>query len=183
MANTDTSNRKNVKRKHAEGSVMKDITISTKKKKISAETAAIHENSPKDGKHKKRVERGKGSGRMRRHLKDAKTSTNEVVTMDDENLDEHTKLLTSVTGKMERLPLYEGGESEDKEGGEEEGVEEGEQAAGVSGEEEKGENKGVGKEAAAQYLQLWNSHRDKWTFKKKTQYWLLQNMLDKKKVC
>lgn len=168
------------KRKHAESSIIKE-TVSIKRKKISAEAAAIRKNSPKNGKPKKHVERGNTSGRKWKHLRDTKTSTNEVVTMDDEDLDEHTKLLTSVTGKMQRLPLYDDGQSQQRE--REEG-EMKEQVAGVSGEEKGLESKkGVTKEAASQYLQLWNSNRDKWTFKKKTQYWLLQNMFDKKKVC
>lgn len=39
------------------------------------------------------------------------------------------------------------------------------------------------KETALEYLKLWSEERDKWSFKKKTQFWLLQNMYQKSKVC
>lgn len=38
------------------------------------------------------------------------------------------------------------------------------------------------KEAALDYLKKWSEERDKWSFKKKTQFWLLQNMYRKSKV-
>lgn len=175
MATIDKNSQKNGKRKHTEEAVVKDST-SSKRKKPRVETAAIDTKRQKNGKQNHTETNSSSSGR-KKHLH-AKASTSEVVTMDEEDLDEHTQLLSSVTGKMERLPLYEEGQEEV-----EEGVEKGtkEREAGV-GDEERGENKGVSKEAAAQYLTLWNSQRDKWTFKKKTQYWLLQNMFDKKKV-
>ena len=41
---------------------------------------------------------------------------------------------------------------------------------------------GVSQESALEYLQLWKEERERWSFKKKTQYWLLQNMYDRTKV-
>ena len=38
-------------------------------------------------------------------------------------------------------------------------------------------------EVALDYLHLWNTDRKLWSFRKKTQYWLLQNLYDKKQVC
>ena len=32
------------------------------------------------------------------------------------------------------------------------------------------------------YLHLWNDDKETWSFKKNTQYWLLNNMYDKKQV-
>ena len=40
----------------------------------------------------------------------------------------------------------------------------------------------VTQESALEYLCLWKEEREKWSFKKKTQYWLLQNMYDRTKV-
>lgn len=84
--------------------------------------------------------------------------------------DEHARLLESVTGLMEKMPLEE--EEVSSVSMEQEGGGEGEDAAST----------GVDKLAAAEYLGLWNGNRKKWSFKKKTQYWLLQNMYDKKKA-
>ena len=42
--------------------------------------------------------------------------------------------------------------------------------------------KGTDRESALHYLQQWDSDRDNWSFKKKTQYWLLQNACDKSQV-
>lgn len=39
------------------------------------------------------------------------------------------------------------------------------------------------KETALEYLKMWSEEREKWSFKKKTQFWLLQNMYYKSKVC
>ena len=41
---------------------------------------------------------------------------------------------------------------------------------------------GVNQETALEYLRLWKEDRERWSFKKKTQYWLLQNMYDRTKV-
>lgn len=41
---------------------------------------------------------------------------------------------------------------------------------------------GVSQESALEYLRLWKEERERWSFKKKTQYWLLQNMYDRTKV-
>ena len=40
----------------------------------------------------------------------------------------------------------------------------------------------VSQESALEYLRLWKEERERWSFKKKTQYWLLQNMYDRTKV-
>lgn len=39
-----------------------------------------------------------------------------------------------------------------------------------------------GRDSALEYLRLWDEDKAKWTFKKKTQFWLLQNMYNKSKV-
>lgn len=129
----------------------------------------------KSGKRKSSLANNSASSKKRKHFH-AKGSTNEVVTMDESDIDEHTRLLSSVTGKMERLPMQE--DTHEDEG---EDVEEGTKEPPASGEEREG-TAGMDKEAAAQYLALWSTQRDKWTFRKKTQYWLLQNMYDKKMV-
>ena len=41
---------------------------------------------------------------------------------------------------------------------------------------------GTDRVSALHYLQQWDSDRDNWSFKKKTQYWLLQNVCDKAQV-
>ena len=41
---------------------------------------------------------------------------------------------------------------------------------------------GVGKEAALQYLHLWDNNRSCWCFRKKAQFWLLQNMYEEDQV-
>ena len=41
---------------------------------------------------------------------------------------------------------------------------------------------GVSQESALEYLRLWKEERERWSFKKKTQYWLLQHMYDRTKV-
>ena len=41
---------------------------------------------------------------------------------------------------------------------------------------------GVSQESALEYLRLWKEERERWSFKKKTQYWLLQNMYERTKV-
>ncbi len=38
------------------------------------------------------------------------------------------------------------------------------------------------KECALEYLRLWDEEKRKWSFKKKTQFWLLQNMYRSSKV-
>ena len=38
------------------------------------------------------------------------------------------------------------------------------------------------RENALEYVKLWNSNREHWSFKKKYQIWLLKNMYDKSKV-
>ena len=38
------------------------------------------------------------------------------------------------------------------------------------------------KEVALHYLHLWHKDREKWCFRKKPQFWLLQNMYDKTQV-
>lgn len=92
---------------------------------------------------------------------------------------EHAELLSSVTGQIQRLPLYEESREEEEET-------EGRDNVGGDDVENTGENTeeitGVDKLTAAEYLMLWDSDRDKWSFKKKTQFWLLKNMYDKKKV-
>lgn len=160
-----------------------------KKKKILVETAT-DKNSSKERKHtgtsasKTTVAHGKCrhtrdgiSSKRKKHLH-TKALTSEVVTENKDDLDEHTRLLSSVTGKMEHLPLqYEDGH--DQVEGEKEGEEEEDEVTEHGTGDISEEKKGLDKYAAAQYLELWNSQRDKWTFRKKTQYWLLQNMFDR----
>ena len=45
-----------------------------------------------------------------------------------------------------------------------------------------GNDGGCEGERALQYLAAWDRDRDNWSFRKKTQHWLLQNAYDKKKV-
>ena len=40
----------------------------------------------------------------------------------------------------------------------------------------------VGREAALQYLHVWEDERSSWCFKKKAQFWLLQNMYEEDQV-
>ena len=46
----------------------------------------------------------------------------------------------------------------------------------------KDQKSGVGREAALQYLHLWEDERSNWCFKKKAQLWLLQNMYEEDQV-
>lgn len=41
---------------------------------------------------------------------------------------------------------------------------------------------GMDRETALDYLRQWDSDRSKWAFRKKSQYWLLQNACDKSQV-
>lgn len=41
---------------------------------------------------------------------------------------------------------------------------------------------GIDREIALDYLRQWDSDRSKWAFRKKSQYWLLQNACDKSQV-
>lgn len=84
---------------------------------------------------------------------------------------EHAQLLDSVTGQIKKLLPFE----EEEEEKTTEGTKEHDSS-------EELEREGIDKLAAAEYLVLWETDRRKWSFKKKTQYWLLQNMYDKKKV-
>ena len=87
----------------------------------------------------------------------------------DSDAIEHAQLLGSVTGHIKKLPLEKDGEPETcKKTSEVDGIDK--QTAGVD------------KQMAADYLILWDTNRRKWSFKKKTQYWLLQNMYEKQKV-
>jgi len=85
-----------------------------------------------------------------------------------EDVDEHSALLGAVTGQLQRLPL-EGSVCESD-------------CKGKGHQEERLDKDLAVKRVAAEYLVLWSTKRDCWSFKKKTQYWLLQNMYDKKKV-
>jgi len=46
----------------------------------------------------------------------------------------------------------------------------------------KDQKSGVGREAALEYLHLWEDERSSWCFKKKAQFWLLQNMYEEDQV-
>ena len=94
----------------------------------------------------------------------------------DETSDEHAQMLGSITGQMDLPSVSEpqGEVSSDTE------AQEGEPVRGAENEPPSGSK--VDKLSAAEYLTLWSERRKKWSFKKKTQYWLLQNMYDKKKV-
>ncbi len=90
-----------------------------------------------------------------------------LATSNEEDLNDHTELLSSVTGQMRRLPLYK------------------DEPCGEVAEDDclpESDTGGDEKSNASQYLTQWHSHRKEWAFRKKTQYWLLQNMYDKKKV-
>lgn len=107
---------------------------------------------------------------------------------DDSAEEEHCKLLGLVTGQMKRLPLQEGpgegGMEEDHVGMPKKRKRRGERKGDVTCAGIKKEMGGsVDQESASEYLTLWDTDRCKWSFKKKTQYWLLQNMYDKQKVC
>jgi hypothetical protein len=181
MADTEKNSQRSGKRKHTEKAGGKSSSLSKRKKPL-AETIIGDNDGQKKGKHRHdKIKKNAATSSKRRKHSYTRTPTAEVATMDEEDLDEHTRLLSSVTGKMERLPLLhkdgrQKGEEEEKE------EEEGKAIEPTAGVDHAESNGGVGKDAAAQYLLLWNLQRDQWTFKKKTQYWLLQNMFDKKKV-
>ena len=80
---------------------------------------------------------------------------------------EYVELLGSITGQMKKLPT----EQKAKE------VE-----VGVCNGDKEASGGGVGKQVAANYLIMWDTNRGEWSFKKKIQYWLLQNMYYKQKV-
>ena len=102
-----------------------------------------------------------------------------------EEAEDHSKLLGLVTGQMKRLPLH--GSDVEKE--EKKVITPKKKRSGRKGEkknDEDGQRKAGGSvdsKSASEYLMLWDTDRCNWSFKKKTQYWLLQNMYDKQKVC
>ncbi len=92
--------------------------------------------------------------------------------------DEHAQLLGSVTGQIGRLPL----EGEEASSVEENVSESEKQDCGSDEKKSKKETSGVDKWVALNYLSVWDTNRERWSFKKKVQYWLLQNMYNKDEV-
>ena len=101
-----------------------------------------------------------------------------------DSVEEHSRLLGQVTGQIQRLPLEDKTEVNEAEtsrkkrkrrGGDYVGQE---RTEGLTNREESS----VDKTSASQYLELWDSDRANWSFRKKTQYWLLQNMYFKHSV-
>lgn len=110
---------------------------------------------------KKRKGEKQNSAHRKKQRKSTSAAEETVVGHDDQ---QHAELLKSVTGQMNKMsPAMEAAAQE----------------PAIAASTPEG---GVDKEAAAEYLLLWDSHREKWSFKKKTQYWLLQNMYDTQKV-
>lgn len=109
----------------------------------------------------------------------------------DTTEEDHIRLLGLVTGQMQKLPFEGGGEGEMEEeqvhmpkkkrrGRQSRETKEEKWSSCVDQAEPGGS---VDKSSALEYLILWDTNRCKWSFKKKTQYWLLQNMYDRQKVC
>jgi len=99
--------------------------------------------------------------------------------------EEHLRLLGKVTGQMQKLPLEDGpDESEvditsdtpNKKKKTNSGTPQNIKAV------PKGEKSTVDKASASEYLEQWDRDRRNWSFKKKTQYWLLRNMFFKAHV-
>lgn len=122
--------------------------------------------------------------RMSTLLKDS--GTDAEVECDAE---EHSRLLGLVTGRIEKLPLEDAAKESSENTYETNGKKE-KKARNSRGddEQEKAESEvncvklSVDKASAAEYLVLWDTDRSSWSFKKKTQYWLLQNMYFKEHV-
>ena len=109
--------------------------------------------------------------RKRSHQKKTTADVDAVETVENQ---EHTHILESVTGKLARFPSEDFSES----------APDTTEEKSASGEEEgkKADTNLAPKLAAAEYLLLWQHNRTQWAFRKKTQYWLLQNMYEKKQV-
>ena len=109
-----------------------------------------------------------------------KKHSNPKMAGDEAAADKHAQLLGSETGSDKPPPPAEDQVSPIVTPKERKGTKRTSSAA------DEGESQttlsGVDKFAAADYLGLWSQSRDQWSFRKKTQYWLLQNMYDKKKV-
>ncbi len=99
--------------------------------------------------------------------------------------EEHSRMLGLVTGKMKELPLEEDNtEVSDTSLSGTTKKRKRKRSATSDAQEEQvdGGKSSVDKDGASEYLMLWDGDRDNWSFRKKTQYWLLQNMYFKDKV-
>lgn len=127
-----------------------------------------------------------GVTKKRKHSRHKPTTTEEVESLGGAENQEHAQILGSVTGKMSKLPL----EGEEGEGEGEKGLDteqkgskhDGKKVKSGGAVDEAAKESEASKLAAAEYLVLWERDRKRWAFRKKTQYWLLQNMYEKKKV-
>ena len=154
------------------------IVITSKRKRKSNGNESITPDVADSGK-KKRMETSKGDTSGKGEMNDVEIDISE---------EEHSKLLGLVTGQMKRLPLGEGvGEMEEDQVGllknkkKKRRLEKKREGSRDGVQKEAGGS--VDKESASEYLNLWDTDRCNWSFKKKTQYWLLQNMYDKQQVC
>ena len=121
-----------------------------------------------------------GAAKKRKRSHPKPTTIEEVESVGGTGNPEHAQILGSVTGKLSKLPLGRG-EGEGTQDQDSTKLEE-EQKGRSGGGEVEGKEEEASKLAAAEYLLLWEQNRKKWAFRKKTQYWLLQNMYEKKKV-
>lgn len=121
--------------------------------------------------------------------KKRRRSCHKNTTMDEGSVEsqEHTRMLESVTGKIDKLSSEDYSESAKENLGTNKDSSKSDKEERNGGGEDKEDDKKMDaslahKLAAAEYLLLWEQDRTQWAFRKKTQYWLLQNMYDKKKV-
>ena len=129
----------------------------------------------KKRKHSPGKDGGSGVLKKRKHSHHKVSTTEEVESVDGVQNQEHARILGSVTGKISKLPS-EGEEELDTE------RDSSERDKDKCTEDKGAEESQASKLAASEYLLLWSQNRKKWAFRKKTQYWLLQNMYEKKMV-
>ena len=148
---------------------MSDLESSAAKRTVSVDITEQNEQNSH-----KRKEKHKSHKRIRRSVEDTQPR-------------EHMEVLDAVTGHV-KVSLND---TEEDESVDEENVEHTESTTRSSrtkvkakcSEPVKNSSK-VTKEIALEYLHLWNNREvnGEWSFKKKTQYWLLQSMYHKSKV-
>lgn len=169
--------------------------MSTIKKRSRRSSNSLPEDSSEGTKTKKKRESV--------HLDSKASSGSKAVTAvataaAEAESSEHASLLSSVTGQLRRLPVDDSRSGSSVGDAERKKARSRKRRGAVVGEAKEnssdnnatvvvvdsvvGGGGSVDKQVAAQYLVLWDSNRDAWSFKKKIQYWLLQNMYHKKKV-
>lgn len=101
-------------------------------------------------------------------------------------LEEHAQLLDSVKGHLNELTLvtdsYQDLTQSTDDASESPAMKKSKKKSLASEKASEEKSTVVVKDFALEYLRLWDQEKLKWSFKKKTQWWLLQNMYRSSKV-